>query len=177
MQLLAAHWQMSSQSLSSSSPSRHLLLSYCLVLCHMVWDIALACLGSAVLVLSLPSSCALQLLVGRVVWEAGTSFREAEAGSNEIADRSLRIIKRGVRALGWLVDGAKTVSGVFFCPFSGSKGYWEDQENPSHKYMAETLVQLQEFFCFVFLTVRQFTRCLACWLLMDLTHLKGGKGS
>jgi len=33
-------------------------------------------------------------------------LRIAQAGSDEVAERSLRTIRRDIRALGWLADGA-----------------------------------------------------------------------
>ena len=67
-----------------------------------------------------------------------------QASNDEAAERSMRIIKKGFSGLGWLVDG----EGVQVAFSSFPSVVWrdsEEQENPSHKYMAERLVQTQEF--------------------------------
>jgi len=46
------------------------------------------------------------------------------------------------------LEWCMSTGGIFPCPFSGSEGYWEDQENPSDKYMAKRLVPPQEFWLF-----------------------------
>jgi len=62
-----------------------------------------------------------------------------QASNDEAAERSMRIIKKDFSGLGWLVDG----EGVQVAFSSFPSVVWrdsEEQEKPSHKYMAERLV-------------------------------------
>lgn len=45
-----------------------------------------------------------------------------QAGRNEIAERSLRVIKKGLQGIG-VVTRWSGCGGVFFNPFSGGEGY------------------------------------------------------
>lgn len=58
--------------------------------------------------------------------------------------------QKGLQGTG-LVSGWSGCTGcIFLYPFSGRKGYREEQEKSPHKYMAERLVQMQEFILFYY---------------------------